>query len=90
MKLNGLQKIMGTARRKSTTRSRTRNKMNHGTQDQLVKTDQQSDRESDHSSHQDLSLGRGRSPSRRACRSQSASSSAKVACEAPGRAIVTK
>ena len=89
--LDGFEKIVRTRGRVAASGGRAGGEFEHRAEDPLVeKTDDKPDDGADSSRNHGFSSGRGISPRRRAWRSQSASSSAKVACAAPGRAMVTR
>src|SRR6478609_9675490 len=89
VELDGLKIIIGTARRVAAAHGRAGGGFQHRIEDPLIETDQETDHGAEEAGDHDFSSARGNRPSRRAWRSQSASSSAKVALEAPGRAMVT-
>ena len=90
VEFDGLEKIVRAGGRVAATHAGAGNHFQHRIEDPLIETDQDSDHESEEPRNHDFSSGRANRPSRRACRTQSASSSAKVALEAPGRAMVTR
>ena len=87
MVLYRLEKIVRTGRLVTTSHRGAGDDFEHRIEDPLVKSDQNSNQETEEPRDHDFDANR---PRRRACRTQSASSSAKVAAEAPGRAMVTR
>ncbi len=87
---HSLEKIVRTTRRVAAAGSRSGGELEHRIEDPLVKTDHHADDCRERSGHHGFVPGFPKRPRRRAWRSQSASSSAKLACEAPDRAMVTK
>ncbi len=90
VKFDGLQEIIRAGGGKPTAGRRPGGEFEHRIEDSLVKTDRQADDGAEDSRDHGFSSGRASKPRRRACRSQSASSSAKVAWAAPARAMVTR
>jgi hypothetical protein len=90
MDFHGLEKIVRATGLVAATHGGAGDGLDHGIEYPLVKTDEDADQEAEESRDHDFASGRGKRPSRRACRTQSASNSAKVALEAPGRAMVTR
>ena len=90
MSLDSLQKVSGTGRRVAAAGTRTSNRMNHGRDELLIKTNQDSDNPfHDTSGVVGISEGGRRMPSRLANFNQSRSKSAKLASAARQRPMIT-
>src|SRR5688572_9631815 len=84
VELHGLKVIVRATWRVAAAHGRTGGDFQHRIEDPLIQTDQEADHGAEEAGDHGFSSARGNRPRRRAWRSQSASSSAKVAVDAPG------